>query len=165
MGSSQEMEKGGSGVIASGTSSKTLRNRAEEAIFPVLSFIFLLVMLDRVTAGIAMVAGNGSCNYGVSFGWFTDVSGWVWALVSVPVIVYLAYRILKGDLTGSMRWGVYIFFAGAVSNLFARGIYGCIWDWISVEFIDLSFTLADVYVDVGLFMILLGVILSLRDNG
>ena len=112
-----------------------------------------------------MAAGTGSCNYGVSFGWFTSVPGWLWILVSVPVLLYLWFSIMNGMLQGGMRWGVYMFFAGGVSNLIARILYGCVWDWIRVGFAGFSFTLADVYVDIGLVMILLGVIFSLRDNG
>jgi lipoprotein signal peptidase len=130
-----------------------------------LIVIFLLVSADRVSSGFAMISGVGSCNTGVSFGLFPGVPVWVWVGIALPVIVYFFTHALKELRMDRMRWGVYIFLSGAVSNLVARMLYGCVWDWMEVGFLDISFTLGDIYIDIGLAWMLLGVILSLRDNG
>lgn len=125
----------------------------------------ILVTFSILSSTTAKYFDCGSCNYGVSFGFFSGVSDIWWYVVMSFILVALCGLLIFVSVSAYMRWGVYILLAGGVSNLVVRLIFGCVWDWINLRGLRFSFNTADILIDVGIVVVLLGLMSNLRDNG
>jgi lipoprotein signal peptidase len=117
--------------------------------------IAMLIIFSVLSSFAARHFGYGSCNYGVSFGLFSGIPETVWYAVTGVILVILGVLLVYGNMPEIMRWGVYILFAGGISNLIIRSTYGCVWDWIGLPGSGLSFNTADILIDVGIGLVLL----------
>ena len=97
-------------------------------------------------------------NYGVSFGMFSGViSHWILiivALLVVLLIVYLMY-VSKKRLE---RFAYFIIIIGAISNIADRTINTFVVDFISIHYSNFywpAFNLADIYITIGIIMLII----------
>lgn len=124
-----------------------------------------LVVFSIFPSIIAKYFDYGSCNFSVSFGFFSGVSNVLWYAVTSMILVALSALLVFGNVHGNIRLGVYILLAGGISNLIVRVMYGCVWDWINLWRLGISFNMADILIDIGMVVSLLGLLSNLRDNG
>ena len=100
-------------------------------------------------------------NFGVSFGLFAGIiSPLILVLISSLVVVFLLYLMLvsKDSLE---KMGLVIIIAGAMGNIIDRLFNGYVIDFIYLHYKDFywpAFNFADIYITIGIIMILLSII-------
>ena len=96
-------------------------------------------------------------NFGVSFGMFSDIFPY-WAFVLIGILVsLLIFYLMKNTKIKKERWAYFIILIGACSNIIDRGINGYVVDFISIHYEELywpTFNLADIYITLGIMMLL-----------
>ena len=97
-------------------------------------------------------------NFGISFGFFSGiVSPWIFILVGIIVTGFIFYMLIKS--TNHMeKWGLTVIIAGALSNIADRGLNGYVTDFIYLHYQDFywpAFNFADIYISVGICVIVL----------
>ena len=96
-------------------------------------------------------------NYGVPFGMFSDIFPY-WAFVLIGILVsLLIFYLMKNTKIKKERWAYFIILIGACSNIIDRGINGYVVDFISIHYEELywpTFNLADIYITLGIMMLL-----------
>ena len=112
------------------------------------SFGLVLLLVDFLSKRWFWYRGGYVENTGVSFGWQIGADWW-WILV----FVCLCWWWLK--LKEERRVGERMIILGGIANLSDRLIYGRVIDWISLGFVGLWINLADLYISVGLGIMLM----------
>ena len=97
-------------------------------------------------------------NFGISFGFFSGiVSPWILILVGIIVTGFIFYMLIKS--TNHMeKWGFTVIIAGALSNIADRALNGYVTDFIYLHYQDFywpAFNFADIYISVGICVIVL----------
>ncbi|NCB38153.1 MAG: signal peptidase II [Erysipelotrichia bacterium] len=140
----------------------------------VLLYALIFFMLDRATK--LLVINNShqlpinildnffSLTYvknpGVAFGWFPD-----WRLppiiMALTMIIIIAYYSLKlPEEERLTRWALALLVGGAIGNLYDRIIYGFVVDFFLFRFGSFDFpvfNVADIAIDVGVFMLFIDI--------
>ena len=104
-------------------------------------------------------------NFGVSFGLFAGIiSPLILVLISSLVVVFLLYLMLvsKDSLE---KMGLVIIIAGAMGNIIDRLFNGYVIDFIYLHYKDFywpAFNFADIYITIGIIMILLSIINKIK---
>ena len=100
-------------------------------------------------------------NFGVSFGLFSKtISPVMLILISLLVVVFIIYLLLISSDKLEI-WGLFIIICGALSNIIDRSVNGYVIDFIYFhinEFYWPAFNFADIYISIGLFMIILNML-------
>ncbi len=139
-----------------------LRTRA--VIKGILSGVVLL-FLDLFTKWLAVKYFVGSytlienvlqlkLSYNPNIAFSLPVPGWI-VLALLPVILYVITRFFMETFSFShpaTRWSLILIFAGALGNGINRVWPGSVIDFISFSFFP-SFNLADAYITVGAFLL------------
>ena len=104
-------------------------------------------------------------NYGISFGFFSGiVSPWILILVGIIVTGFIFYMLIKS--TNHMeKWGFTVIIAGALSNIADRALNGYVTDFIYLHYQDFywpAFNFADIYISVGICVIVLHLLRDLN---
>ena len=104
-------------------------------------------------------------NFGISFGLFSGtVSPWVFILVGIIVTGAILYMLIKS--TNQMeKWGLTVIIAGALSNIADRSLNGSVVDFIYLHYKDFywpAFNFADIYISVGICVIVLHLLRDLN---
>ncbi len=104
-------------------------------------------------------------NFGISFGFFSGiVSPWIFILVGIIVTGFIFYMLIKS--TNHMeKWGLTVIIAGALSNIADRGLNGYVTDFIYLHYQDFywpAFNFADIYISVGICVIVLHLLRDLN---
>tara|TARA_B100002003_G_scaffold61956_1_gene57271 strand:- start:322 stop:777 length:456 start_codon:yes stop_codon:yes gene_type:complete len=104
-------------------------------------------------------------NFGISFGFFSGiVSPWIFILVGIIVTGFIFYMLIKS--TNHMeKWGLTVIIAGALSNIADRALNGYVTDFIYLHYQDFywpAFNFADIYISVGICVIVLHLLRDLN---
>ncbi len=116
--------------------------------------IFLTALVaDQLTKLIAPNYVEVVSNYGISFSWLDSVPSSIITLFLIVFAVWVA-------LTLKEQWKHYpkisaLFWAGVISNLLDRILFGQVSDWISLPMLDIKNNLADFYLSISLLLLLI----------
>ena len=104
-------------------------------------------------------------NFGISFGFFSGiVSPWIFILIGIIVTGFIFYMLIKS--TNHMeKWGLTVIIAGALSNIADRALNGYVTDFIYLHYQDFywpAFNFADIYISVGICVIVLHLLRDLN---
>ena len=95
---------------------------------------------------------------GISFGLFSGVfSSWVFILIGILITIFLI-SLLSNSRNSLDRWGYTYILSGAIGNIVDRIINGFVIDFIYLHYKDFywpAFNFADIYITLGVCMILL----------
>ena len=134
-------------------------------------FIILLIILDFVTKRIVFNYLNLNSfititsildlthihNYGILFGFFSGIiPPWLIVMIGSIITVIVIYLMTKASSVIE-EWGLVLIIAGALSNIFDRAINNYVLDFIWLhydEFYWPAFNLADIYITIGVLIIL-----------
>ena len=96
-------------------------------------------------------------NYGISFGLFSGIiPSWIIICVGLIIISFIFYMMINVN-SFAEKWGLMLIIAGAISNIFDRTINNYVLDFIWLhydEFYWPAFNLADIYITIGVLIIL-----------
>ena len=99
-------------------------------------------------------------NYGISFGFFSNYyqySNWAFCAISIAIIIYLLY-LLSAPESKKMLVGLCFVTGGGIGNLVDRIYRGAVFDFIDIHYGSIhfpAFNLADMFVSVGVCILLL----------
>ena len=103
-------------------------------------------------------------NFGISFGLFSGkVHPWIFILLGILITILIFLMMMKSEKTIE-RWGFTIIISGAISNIIDRSINGYVIDFIYIhynEFYWPAFNFADIYITVGILLILFQMLIDL----
>ena len=104
-------------------------------------------------------------NFGISFGFFSGiVSPWVFILVGIIVTGFIFYMLIRS--TNHMeKWGLTAIIAGALANIADRTLNGYVIDFIYLHYKAFywpAFNFADIYISVGICIIVLHLLKDLN---
>ena len=104
-------------------------------------------------------------NFGVSFGLLSGfMSSWLLVLIGLLVVVFIFYLMISSK-DSLERWGLFVIISGALANIVDRMINGYVVDFIYFHlhaFYWPAFNFADIYITVGIIMIIANMIKKLR---
>ena len=98
-------------------------------------------------------------NTGIGFGLFSQNGTIYYHLISLlifSVIIYLIYLIIKADFVEKILFSLVL--GGAVGNLYDRIIYYAVPDFIDLHINDFhwfTFNIADIFITLGVFLIII----------
>tara|TARA_B100002052_G_C15817617_1_gene568998 strand:- start:446 stop:898 length:453 start_codon:yes stop_codon:yes gene_type:complete len=102
-------------------------------------------------------------NYGVSFGLFSGVlSYWVFILIALIIVLFVIYLMLISKNKFEKN-AYFLIIIGALANILDRAINGYVVDFISLHYNNYfwpSFNLADIYITIGIIMLILNIFLD-----
>ena len=104
-------------------------------------------------------------NYGISFGLFSNIfSSWLFVFIGLLVVllIFVFFIQAKNKLE---KWGYTYILAGAFGNILDRAINGFVVDFIYIHYQDFywpAFNFADIYITIGVLMIVLQIYNDLR---
>ena len=104
-------------------------------------------------------------NFGIAFGFLSGTfSPWIFILVGIIVTGVILYMLMKS--TNHMeKWGLTAIIAGALSNIADRTLNGYVIDFIYLHYKDFfwpAFNFADIYISVGICVIVLHLLRDLN---
>jgi signal peptidase II len=126
--------------------------------------VSLIILIDRVTKDYMIKEScfflfciKPSINFGASFGLF---SGLTLLLIIIAVIVLLLilyfYFIANKKINNLVTIALILLFAGTLSNLIDRILFGYILDWLTFSFMSFpAFNLADVSNIIGALLLVI----------
>ena len=104
-------------------------------------------------------------NFGISFGLFSGLfPSWFFILIGCMIIIFLFSLLLKSKNILE-KLGYTFILAGALGNILDRVINGFVIDFIYIHYKDFywpAFNFADIYISIGVLIILLQIINDLR---
>jgi len=104
-------------------------------------------------------------NFGISFGLFSGLfPSWFFILIGCMIIIFLFSLLLKSKNILE-KLGYTFILAGALGNILDRVINGFVIDFIYIHYKDFywpAFNFADIYISIGVLIILLQMINDLR---
>ncbi len=106
-------------------------------------------------------------NFGVSFGFLSGiVSPWILILIGLLVVGFITYLMFNSkDLLE--KWGLFIIISGAISNIIDRIINGYVIDFIYLHISNFywpAFNFADIYISIGILMVIINIINKFKNN-
>ena len=100
-------------------------------------------------------------NFGISFGLFSGIlPPWVFIAVGLIIMAFLVFLLIFSN-NFLEKWGYTMILAGACGNVFDRLINGFVIDFIYIHYHDFywpAFNFADIYISIGVFIIILQII-------
>ena len=100
-------------------------------------------------------------NFGVSFGLLSGlVSPWILILIGLLIIIFIFYLMIGAE-DKIEKFALLIIIGGALSNVIDRMINGYVIDFIYLHYDDFywpAFNFADIYITIGIMMILVNII-------
>ncbi len=104
-------------------------------------------------------------NFGVSFGLFSEIIPSIFlVLIGLLVVVFIFYLLLNAK-DNLEYWGLLIIISGAIANILDRFVNGYVIDFIYFhinQYYWPAFNFADIYISVGIIMILLNMLKKLK---
>ena len=106
-------------------------------------------------------------NFGVSFGFLSGiVSPWILIFIGLLVVGFITYLMINSkDLLE--KWGLFIIISGAISNIIDRIINGYVIDFIYLHISNFywpAFNFADIYISIGILMVIINIINKFKNN-
>ena len=106
-------------------------------------------------------------NFGVSFGLFSQtIPSIILAAIALLVVFFLIYLFLNSS-DYLEQWGLFIIISGAIANIIDRLINGYVIDFIYFhinQFYWPAFNFADIYISIGIIMILFKMLKKINFN-
>tara|TARA_Y100001970_G_scaffold292839_1_gene436090 strand:- start:1019 stop:1471 length:453 start_codon:yes stop_codon:yes gene_type:complete len=104
-------------------------------------------------------------NYGISFGMFSGfISPWLIIILSLLITLFIIYiYFISNNILE--KWSYLVIIAGALSNIIDRMVNGYVIDYIYLhykEFYWPAFNFADIYITIGLCMLIFKFIKDLK---
>ena len=100
-------------------------------------------------------------NFGISFGLLSGlISPWVLIILGLLVVAFIFY-LMKSASDTLEEWGLLIIISGAISNIIDRIFNGYVIDFIYFHYKDFfwpAFNFADIYITIGIIMIVISVL-------
>ena len=106
-------------------------------------------------------------NFGVSFGLFSGTISPLYLIVIGLLVVFFIIYLLLNAQDNLERWGLFIIICGAIANIIDRFINGYVIDFIYLhinQYYWPAFNIADIYISIGIIMILLNVLKKINKN-
>lgn len=104
-------------------------------------------------------------NFGISFGLFSGtIPSLVLIVIGLIVTLFVIYLYINSN-DFLERWGLFIIICGAIANIFDRTINGYVIDFIYFhinQFYWPAFNFADIYISIGIIMIILNMLKNLK---
>ena len=114
-------------------------------------FLFVvLIFIDQISK---YLSSNFVCNKNIA--WSIPIAPAIFCFVWIAVVGFLVYLFFK---TKSYHQKIFLILvlSGAISNVIDRLRFGCVIDYIDLKFWPV-FNLADVYITIGIALIILNV--------
>ncbi len=106
-------------------------------------------------------------NFGVSFGLFSQtIPSIILAAIALLVVFFLIYLFLNSS-DYLEQWGLFIIISGAIANIIDRLINGYVIDFIYFhinQFYWPAFNFADIYISIGIIMIIINMLKKIKKN-
>ena len=106
-------------------------------------------------------------NFGVSFGLFSGIIPPLYLIIISLLVVFFIIYLLVNAQDKLEQWGLFIIICGAIANIIDRFINGYVIDFIYLhinQYYWPAFNFADIYISIGIIMILWNVIKKLIKN-
>ena len=106
-------------------------------------------------------------NFGVSFGLFSGTISPLYLIIIGLLVVSFIIFLLVNAQEKLEQWGLFIIICGALANIIDRFINGYVIDFIYLhinQYYWPAFNFADIYISIGIIMILLNVLKKLNNN-
>ncbi len=106
-------------------------------------------------------------NFGISFGLFSGTIAPLYLIVIGILVVFFIIYLLLNTQDNLERWGLFIIICGAIANIIDRFINGYVIDFIYLhinQYYWPAFNFADIYISIGIIMILLNVLKKINKN-
>ncbi len=146
-----------------------------------LSIFILLIFLDLISKYI--IKNNLSLNqnielnsflglvyiqnYGVSFGLLSGiVSHWLLIFIGITIVIFVFYLMIVSKKRIE-RLAFFIIIVGAISNILDRTINTYVVDFILFHYKTFywpAFNLADIYITIGIIMLIISIFIKSEDN-
>lgn len=108
-------------------------------------FVFL-ILIDQISKYIIRhIGGFYICNKGISFG--VQISENIFFFLWLVILSFFLYGLYKKYFIKNTLY-IILILSGAVSNLIDRAHYGCVVDFIDLNFFPV-FNLADFFISIG----------------
>ena len=106
-------------------------------------------------------------NFGVSFGLFSNIfTPSVLVIIAALVVCFVFYLLLNAK-DNLEYWGLFLIITGAIANILDRLFNGYVIDFIYFhinQFYWPAFNLADIYISIGILMIIVNMIKNINKN-
>ena len=106
-------------------------------------------------------------NYGVSFGLFSDIlSHWILILIGLSVVLFISYLMFISNKKLE-KLAYFIIITGAFGNILDRYINTYVVDFISLHYNNFywpAFNLADIYITIGIIMLILSFFVGFKES-
>ena len=103
-------------------------------------------------------------NFGISFGLFSGLfSSWLFVFIGIMITIFL-YTLFLNTNNSLEKWGYTYILAGALGNIIDRILNGYVIDFIYLHYNDFywpAFNFADIYITVGVCIIIFHFLLNL----
>ena len=104
-------------------------------------------------------------NFGISFGLFSGlISPWFLVIIGLIVTIFIYYLMFSAsDIIE--EWGLLLIITGALGNIIDRSINGYVIDFIYLHYGSFywpAFNIADIYITIGVMMLVFNVILKFK---
>ena len=106
-------------------------------------------------------------NFGISFGLFSETIPAVFLIIIALLVVFFVIYLILNAQDYLEYWGLFIIICGAIANIIDRFVNGYVIDFIYFhinQYYWPAFNFADIYISVGIIMILLNMLKKLKLN-
>ena len=106
-------------------------------------------------------------NFGISFGLFSNTIPAVYLIIIALLVVFFIIYLLLNAKDYLEYWGLFIIICGAIGNIIDRFVNGYVIDFIYFhinQYYWPAFNFADIYISVGIIMILLNMLKKVKLN-
>ena len=106
-------------------------------------------------------------NFGISFGLFSETLPAVFLIIIGLLVVFFLIYLLLNTQDYLEYWGLFIIICGAIANIIDRSVNGYVIDFIYFhinQFNWPAFNFADIYISVGIIVILLNMLKKFNLN-
>ena len=106
-------------------------------------------------------------NFGISFGLFSEIIPAVFLIIIALLVVFFIIYLLLNSNDYLEYWGLFIIICGAIGNIIDRFVNGYVIDFIYFhinQYYWPAFNFADIYISVGIIMILLNMLKKVKLN-
>lgn len=125
-----------------------MRKDYKKLITPIV--VLLVLITDQISKNFAQRYLKISCNKGSALGLGGDTT------LLALIVVMIVYWTLRKEKRFLPNFGFALIFAGGLSNVIDRLVFGCVRDFISIANFP-SFNLADTAITVGALIIFLDI--------
>tara|TARA_B100002051_G_C16420344_1_gene479076 strand:+ start:64 stop:519 length:456 start_codon:yes stop_codon:yes gene_type:complete len=128
-------------------------------------FVYNLIDLNTFISITFFMELTHIHNFGISFGLFSGlISSWILVIIGLLVTIFI-YYLMQNSSDIVEEWGLFLIITGAIANILDRSINGYVIDFIFFHYNSFSwpaFNIADIYITIGIMMIILSIIKNFK---